>query len=520
MKRRVSLAVLACALAALACARTDLPVDYFIAGTPGTTATLAPAVWGTPVPTIPPLMTLEVWPTPTPDPPRASALDRQAEVTHVIQRGDTLNALGARYGVPAAEIARANGFDVSTPLVVGALLRIPLPAETARGPAFKIIPDSELVFGPEAGAFDVLAFAQARSGWLARHTETVDGAYLDGGAARTLSGAAIVSLISVRYSVNPRLLLALLEHRSGWVTNPNPGDSTLTYPLGFVAPGREGLFRQLAFAANQLNTGYYRWRVGALQALVFDINTIKIIDPGLNAGSVAVQYFLAQTLRPEDWARAVAAGGLPLTYRQLFGNPFQRATEPLLPPGLSQPPWQLPFEPGVVWAFTGGPHGGWDTGSAWGALDFAPPMSALGCGVAEAWVTAVADGVVVRSDDGVVALDTDGDGNEGTGWVAFYLHVAAQDRVAVGTVVRAGDRLGHPSCEGGVSNGTHVHLARKYNGEWLPADGGYPNIPFVLDDWVAGGLGREYDGTLTRADLTIEACDCRAPGNEISRPLP
>lgn len=516
MKRPVSLVSLLLGLAGLACARADLPVDYLVNSTPAPPVS-APATWGTPLPTAQPLLTLEVWPTPTPDPPRASALDRQAEITHIIQRGDTLNALGARYGVSAVSIAQANGLDVSTPLSIGKPLRIPLPAETARGPAFKIIPDSELVFGPAAGAFDVHAFAQSRGGLLARYTETVAGAYLDGGAGQTLTGAAIVQMVSQRYSVNPRLLLALLEHHSGWVTNPAPGDATLTYPLGFVAAGREGLFRQLTFAANQLNAGYYRWRVGALEALVFDINTVKIIDPGLNAGTVAVQYFLAQTRRPADWERAVSAGGLALTYRQLFGNPFQRAVEPLLPPGLTQPVWQLPFEPGVVWAFTGGPHGGWDTGSAWGALDFAPPMATLGCGLSAEWVTAVADGVITRSEYGMVALDTDGDGNEGTGWVAFYLHVAAQDRVAVGAVVRAGDRLGHPSCEGGVSNGTHIHLARKYNGEWLPADGGWPDIPFVLDDWVAGGLGREYDGTLTRAGVTLEACNCRAPGNEISR---
>jgi len=69
--------------------------------------------------------------------------------------------------------------------------------------------------------------------------------------------------------------------------------------------------------------------------------------------------------------------------------------------------------------------------------------------------------------------------------------------------------------EGGVANGTHVHFARKYNGEWAPADG---PIPFVLDGWVSTGLGREYDGIMTRGDLSIEACDCREDFNQIARP--
>jgi hypothetical protein len=32
-----------------------------------------------------------------------------------------------------------------------------------------------------------------------------------------------------------------------------------------------------------------------------------------------------------------------------------------------------------MWSFTGGPHGGWDSGSAWSALDFAPPGEGAGC---------------------------------------------------------------------------------------------------------------------------------------------
>ena len=35
--------------------------------------------------------------------------------------------------------------------------------------------------------------------------------------------------------------------------------------------------------------------------------------------------------------------------------------------------------------------------------------------------------------------------------------------------------------EGGHVTGTHVHIARKYNGEWIPADG----LAFNLEGWVA-----------------------------------
>jgi hypothetical protein len=126
----------------------------------------------------------------------------------------------------------------------------------------------------------------------------------------------------------------------------------------------------------------------------------------------------------------------------------------------------------------------------------------------------VADGLVVRTDEGVVAQDLDGDGYEQTGWVVLYLHVEARDRVPKGAVLQAGDRIGHPSCEGGVSTGTHLHIARKYNGEWISADG---LTPFIMDGWVSGGEGREYNGTLSRGGEIIEAYFRRGLYNQVSR---
>src|SRR5207249_11219696 len=65
-------------------------------------------------------------------------------------------------------------------------------------------------------------------------------------------------------------------------------------------------------------------------------------------------------------------------------------------------------------------------------------------------------GLVVRSGNGVVVVDADGDGSERTGWNILYLHVAGKDRVAKGVWVEQDDRIGHPSCEGGVATGTHL----------------------------------------------------------------
>jgi hypothetical protein len=53
-----------------------------------------------------------------------------------------------------------------------------------------------------------------------------------------------------------------------------------------------------------------------------------------------------------------------------------------------------------------------------------------------------------------------------------------------------------------MATGTHVHVARKYNGEWIPAGG---PLPFTLSGWQAHAGGEPYLGTLTRDGLTIRA---------------
>jgi hypothetical protein len=71
--------------------------------------------------------------------------------------------------------------------------------------------------------------------------------------------------------------------------------------------------------------------------------------------------------------------------------------------------------------------------------------------------------------------------------------------------VKRGDPIGWPSCEGGHTTGTHIHIARKYNGEWIPADG---PLAFNLDGWIAHNGTEPYLGTLTKGGLIVTACDC------------
>ncbi len=444
--------------------------------------------------------------TPTPDTPHPLPNLRTQVEQHTVQAGESLGRIAQRYSVGLRQLVDENQLANPDLLEVGQVLTIPLPDPSKIGPADKVIPDSELVYGPPGAGFDVAAFVQNQGGYLKRYSEEVDG--------QPASGAQIVERVALEYSVNPRLLLAVLEYQGGWLSNPNPKEGKQDYPIGVRNPARKGLYYELSWAANNLNRGYYLWRANGINAWLLGDGDVVPVNPTINAGTAGVQHMFSVLYDRPSWEQAVGDGGVAAVYYNLFGNPFQFTYEPLVPSDLSQPALQLPFEPGKEWSFTGGPHGGWGDGSAWAALDFAPPGEGLGCVISPDWVTAAADGLVVRSQDGVVIQDLDGDGLEQTGWALLYLHIDRQDRVPVGTYLNAGERIGHPSCEGGVSAGAHVHLARKYNGEWIPAD---EDLTFNLDGWTSSGLGREYDGYLQRAGRRIEAYDGRSPENAISR---
>lgn len=443
--------------------------------------------------------------TPTPDVPRALPTIRQEPSTYTVRPGDTLGSIAQAFGVSVQSLLHANGLTDVNLVSIGQAIDVPPPQLGTPGPSFKVIPDSELVYGPASADFDIATFIQSQAGYLAGYTQDV--------GTETLTGAQVIARISEDYSVNPRLLLALIEHRSHWVTNAQPAAGTLDFPLGFVQPGRTGLFHQLSWAANELNRGYYLWRSAAVGTWVLRDGSIVPVDPTINAGTAGVENVFSILDDRPAWESDVTAYGFFQTYFFLFGNPFDMAVEPIVPPGLRQPPMILPFEREVTWAFTGGPHAAWDSGSAWGALDFAAP-DVLGCAVSQEWVTAVADGLIVRSADGAVIEDLDGDGYEQTGWDVLYMHIFAQDRVEANTYVYAGDRIGHPSCEGGIANAAHLHLARKYNGEWISADAG---LPFVLGGWVSSGDSAEYDGFLKQGTSALEAAEGSTPLNQIAR---
>lgn len=453
-----------------------------------------------------PLVTIDSPPSVTQTPfPTRPAYPPGELVDYVAQTGDTLPALAVHFNTTVEEILAANTFIPSsaTTLPPGMPMKIPIYYAPFWGSPYHILPDSLFINGPAQVGFDTSVFVSGYPGWLKSYVEYSFG--------NNHTGAEIVDYVALNFSVSPRLLLALLEYQTKALTQPVLPPELSQYPLGKQDYQRQGLYLQLVWAANLLNNGYYGWRTGHLVTFEHLNGRLERPDPWQNAATVAFQLYYARLVDENTFTVAISQDGVARAYRDLFGDPWQ-ADIPHIPGSLAQPQFNLPFVPGKIWAFTGGPHTGYGEGEPLAALDFAPGAIEGGCTPSNEWATAVAPGVVVRSELATVALDLDGDGNERTGWVIFYFHVGTEGRVALGTVLKTGDPIGHPSCEGGRTTGTHVHIARKYNGEWIPADG---TLAFDLEGWIAHNGAEAYLGTLTRNQQVVTACECSDAGSQL-----
>lgn len=425
------------------------------------------------------------------------------------QQGDTLPAVAAHFNTNVSEILAQNPDlpTAVTTLPAGYLLRIPAYHVPLASTPFHILPDSEAINGPGAVGFDLQAEVESRPGYLKGLSDFAQ--------RRQRPAWDVVAVVAQNYSIHPRLLLALLEYQTGALTRPTALGMESVYPLGVENWRHRGLYRQLIWAAERFNDAFYGWRIGSVQLELQD-GRVTRPDPWQNAATVGLHGVFAELYGKEGFEAAVGLEGLARTYRDLWGDPFQREIV-VIPPSLQQPELGLPFPPNRIWDFTGGPHPSWGESLPFGALDFAPPAAITGCAPSGEFFTAPAAGVVTTSDHARVVLDLDGDGDERTGWVLLFYHVATEGRIPAGRAVEQGDPLGHPSCEGGLATGTHVHVARRYNGEWIPAGG---PLAFEMGGWTAADGAEAYLGTMTKGSKVVPACTCSTAENRIEYTLP
>src|SRR3990172_2928450 len=222
-------------------------------------ACAAPPPSPTPIATLPPTQAIAAEPAPLEPTPLPTRLRWQYGdvLPYAAQSGDTLQALAAHFNTTPQAIEQLNpqvDFAALTTLKLGEPLNVPASYAPLVGTPYHIIPDSELVYGPGQGDIDLKATILGYDGFLSRYAEFT--------GEQTLTSWDIIERVARDYSISPRLLLALIEYRSGALTQAAmPG---FVYPLGHNDPLHTGLYKQLEWAAEQLSLGYYGWRSGTL----------------------------------------------------------------------------------------------------------------------------------------------------------------------------------------------------------------------------------------------------------------
>ena len=354
-------------------------------------------------------------------------------------------------------------------------------------PRSGLIDRQRFFYEPDWYAPQIQAFLDAQPGPLKRYRLKIWN--------REHSFAEILSSQSSLYSINPRIVLALIEQQSGLISNGSPSDDAAKFMLGYRGEdGRiAGWNGQLRWAIRQLH--HAQRDFPGTPELSYADQTRSPLPEGMQLPDYAIARVLAATTTAPELAAKLdgGSGSFVAVYTRLFGDPRE---PPSGWPGPAAPFLSLPMESvhetesffdhdtpflqpnGSIVTYRGDQgeypaydgHDGWD----YGMLTPEP-------------VLAAADGTVVfagNSDDGcgvaqVVIID------HGNGYRTLYWHLARPE-IEPGPVSR-GQLIGVAG-ESGCAVGSHLHFQVQYLGRdtdpagWCGPEGS--------DPWAAHPAGQ------------------------------
>jgi len=351
-----------------------------------------------------------------------------------------------------------------------------------------MLSDGQFVNGPNVGNFSIDLFLESKNSSLRDYSFNV----LDN---------------STEYSINPKVLLTILELRTGLITKTDT--SPKEDPFGYA--DLNGFVEELDFFSESLYSNFYfkLYNPDSFKESIYlalSSGETIIINSKINAGSYALLATLAPITNINEFQQLIS-----LTQENSFINIFKVLfpdSDPLDTSNMCYPEMKvpedflkLPFKGGDTWRFTGGPHGG--VAPNFTSLDFAPGVSQ--CTVpSDRWIVSPADGVVTLVTCGGCRIEID----HGSNWKSYFYHVA-DPIVTQGQYVSKNQKIGHPSqrpaCTGNCNNcggsatGVHVHYTLLYNGCVQPID------QQLLENWEVHATSTEYAGYLERNGIIKSA---------------
>ena len=323
---------------------------------------------------------------------------------------------------------------------------------------------------------------------------------------RNMSVAEIIAGQAYLYSLNPKLILALLEYEQGLLSTPNPSDDQLAWALNYHGEDEkwQGLYNQIRWVTRELRRGSRDYMYAT--ELEFKPETVRNADgeaaqrpvkgpipAGLNPASYALIRTLAQTRTPQEMEQLVRDGSFVSTYTQLFEDPrtpladLPAPAAPFLRSPLPKPiyvtsffdheyPYLTPNGSLVSWlgrredAISYDGHDGWDYG-----LRPPDPILAAAAGTV-LWVGNSDDGCYTPARGVVI--------DHGNGYRTLYWHLS-EISVELGQAVAAGEQIGIVGSSG-CAFGPHLHFQTQYLGRnvdpygWCSGD---------ADPWAVHPMG-------------------------------
>ncbi|NIM95448.1 MAG: hypothetical protein GTO18_17260 [Anaerolineales bacterium] len=331
-----------------------------------------------------------------------------------------------------------------------------------------LVSDGQFVWGPNVGQFVV-------------HD------YLDSNQSPLLSFSNQIEEWTAYASINPQIVLSVLEVQHGWVTSiPEDIDEfTVSQEIESTTMGLA-----VAFYDHLYTWGTRRSQgapAGILPSLSFKEGPeIQLGDQG-TSGSFAVASILAEGMNFEQWQDAISPQvetGFSATLKALFPNVDPLDTSNIINPE-DLPPndfFQLPFPLAAEWTFNG-PH-------SWCGGDHCPgePPDRSSIDFATNWAKdpPLPDHFTVAAREGTGFIFTptqsplpcwieiEHEIDPETIWTTSYYHLLKLgDPGSVGWIGRNDSLgvIGQEICNGGFANGAHVHFTLKYNGSFVDLDG-------------------------------------------------
>lgn len=275
-------------------------------------------------------------------------------------------------------------------------------------------------------------------------------------------------------SINPKLLLALIELKSELISEPDP--EKLTSPLQGLS-AKQGFDQQIEDVALQLSARFYAFEQALAQQSTQRITantpaTLALVSL-LKLDNSHTHQQTAKSLNQHSINDLLFGYSALFDGESLLIDPLKNQQQ-LNTPQVIEPAanfsLSFPWPSSYAW-YSGGAHSNTGSGYPYSSLDF--NNGSGGWGSSTPWVQASHGGTVTRYSSCNIRV------THPNGYATSYYHMDNL-QYRSGDVVQAGAWLGRYAsnysqalCEGGQSSGPHLHWSLLYNGRFVSLHNNY-----------------------------------------------